>query len=55
MYAIRSYYETQVQFSSSVSEGFSLTVAEAMASGLAVVSCRSGGPEEIVRENKTGT
>ena len=40
--------------SSSLSEIFSLTIVEAMAAGLAVVSTRSGGPEEIVRHGETG-
>ncbi len=43
-----------VYLSSSVSEGFSLTVVEAMAAGLPVVSTRSGGPQEIVRHGETG-
>ena len=43
-----------VYLSSSVSEGFSLTVVEAMAAGLPVVATRSGGPEEIVRDGETG-
>jgi glycosyltransferase involved in cell wall biosynthesis len=40
--------------SSSTSEGFSLTVVEALAAGLPVVSTRSGGPEEIIRHGENG-
>jgi len=43
-----------VYLSSSISEGFSLTVAEAMAVGLPIVATRSGGPEEIISDGKTG-
>lgn len=43
-----------VYLSSSVSEGFSLTVVEAMAAGLPVVATRSGGPIEIIRDGETG-
>jgi len=39
---------------SSRAEGFSLTTVEAMATGLAVVATRSGGPEEIVEDGVTG-
>lgn len=39
---------------SSVHEGFSLATVEAMAAGKAVVATRSGGPEEIVEDGKTG-
>ena len=35
-------------------EGFSLSTVEAMASGLAVVATRSGGPEEILTDCVTG-
>ncbi|MBN1941189.1 MAG: N-acetyl-alpha-D-glucosaminyl L-malate synthase BshA [Candidatus Diapherotrites archaeon] len=35
-------------------EGFGLVVAEAMASGSAVISSKCGGPEEIIEENKSG-
>lgn len=43
-----------VYLSSSTSEGFSLTVVEAMAARLPVVATRSGGPEEIVLQGETG-
>lgn len=43
-----------VYLSSSVSEGFSLTVVEAMAAGIPVVATRSGGPDEIIRNRETG-
>ena len=39
---------------SSSSEGFSLSVCQAMASGVPVVSTRCGGPEEILRDDVTG-
>ena len=40
--------------SSSLSEGFSLTVVEAMAARIPVVATRSGGPDEIVQHRITG-
>ncbi len=40
--------------SSSTSEGFSLTLVEAMMEGLPVIATQSGGPEEIVEDGKTG-
>jgi glycosyltransferase involved in cell wall biosynthesis len=40
--------------STSTSEGFSLTTIQAMASGLAVVATRSGGPDEIITDGKDG-
>jgi glycosyltransferase involved in cell wall biosynthesis len=43
-----------VYLSTSTSEGFSLTVIEAMAAGIPVVSTRSGGPQEILRPGETG-
>lgn len=43
-----------VYLTTSTSEGFSLTVVEAMAIGLPVVATRSGGPEEIIRSGETG-
>jgi glycosyltransferase involved in cell wall biosynthesis len=39
---------------SSVSEGFSLATVEAMAAGKPVIVTRSGGPQEIVDEGRTG-
>ncbi|MCA1818304.1 MAG: glycosyltransferase, partial [Acidobacteria bacterium] len=39
---------------SSVEEGLGLPLMEAMATGLPVVSTRSGGPETIVAEGETG-
>ena len=38
----------------SISEGFSLTTVEAMASGTPVVATKSGGPEEIITDSKDG-
>jgi glycosyltransferase involved in cell wall biosynthesis len=40
--------------STSTSEGFSLTTIQAMATALAVVATRSGGPEEIVTDGVDG-
>jgi glycosyltransferase involved in cell wall biosynthesis len=40
--------------SSSSSEGFSLSTVEALWLGRPVVATRSGGPEEIVRDGRTG-
>lgn len=39
---------------SSVSEGFSLATAEAMAAGKPVIVTRCGGPQEIVEDEQTG-
>jgi glycosyltransferase involved in cell wall biosynthesis len=39
---------------SSKSEGFSIATVQAMASGLAVVATRSGGPEEIITDGVDG-
>lgn len=36
------------------SESFSITVLDASASGLPVIATRSGGPEEIIEDGKTG-
>ena len=38
----------------SISEGFSITTVEAMASGLPIVATRSGGPETILLDRETG-
>ncbi len=40
--------------SSSTSEGFSLTLVEAMMAGVPVIATKSGGPEEIIKDSKTG-
>lgn len=39
---------------SSYTEGFSLALVEAMASGLPVIATRSGGPERIIDADRTG-
>lgn len=39
---------------SSDTEGFSLTTAQAMASGIPVVATRSGGPEELINDGLDG-
>ncbi|WP_228739306.1 glycosyltransferase family 4 protein [Marinobacter arenosus] len=38
----------------SVSEGFSISTVEAMMAGVPVIATRSGGPEEIIDDGKTG-
>jgi glycosyltransferase involved in cell wall biosynthesis len=43
-----------VYVNSSISEGISLTILEAMAAGLAVVATRVGGTPEVVRDGETG-
>ena len=43
-----------VYLSSSISEGFSLTVVEAMAAGIPVIATCSGGPEEIIKNGQNG-
>jgi glycosyltransferase involved in cell wall biosynthesis len=46
--------ELDVFVLSSTSEGFSLATVEAMAAGRPVVVTRSGGPEEIVEDGRSG-
>ncbi len=48
------YREATVFALPSNEEGFGIVLAEAMASGVPVVSTRSGGPESVVVEGKTG-
>jgi glycosyltransferase involved in cell wall biosynthesis len=43
-----------VLVSTSRSEGFSLSTVQAMAAGVPVVATRSGGPEEILEDGRTG-
>jgi len=38
----------------SITEGFSLATIEAMNAGIPVVATKSGGPEEIIVNNKNG-
>lgn len=38
----------------SISEGFSISTVEAMMAGVPVIATRSGGPEEIIDDRKTG-
>lgn len=53
--ALRDLYATcDVWLCCSLSEGFGLTVLEAMACRTPVVSTRCGGPEDFVEENKSG-
>ena len=48
------YRNFDVFVSSSRSEGLSLAFLEAMASGLAVVATRSGGPQEVIEPDQSG-
>lgn len=50
----RLYNNLDVYVSSSTSEGFSMTCAEAMACGAPVIATRCGGPEEIIDHGVTG-
>lgn len=48
------YANIDIFVSSSLSEGFSLSTVEAMACKLPIVVTKSGGPEEIIRDYKSG-
>lgn len=48
------YNNLDVYVSSSSSEGFSISCIEALACGVPVVATRSGGPEEIIEDRKSG-
>ena len=48
------YRQAQVFVSPTYAEGFSNTILEAMASGLAVVSCRSVGVVDCIRDGENG-
>ena len=48
------YRRADVFVSPTYAEGFSNTILEAMASGLAVVSCRSVGVVDCIRDNENG-
>jgi glycosyltransferase involved in cell wall biosynthesis len=53
--ALAELYRRACMFAlSSVEEGLSLPVMEAMASGLPVISTRCGGPETVVADGETG-
>jgi glycosyltransferase involved in cell wall biosynthesis len=51
---VRQYQGAEVALLSSWQEGFGMVLVEAMACGTPVVSTRSGGPEEIIRDGVTG-
>jgi len=54
-FALADVYRGACMFAlSSVEEGLSLPVVEAMATGLPVVSTRCGGPETVVADGETG-
>lgn len=48
------YRAFDVYLITSHSEGFSLSTVQALATGLPVVATRSGGPEEIIADGRTG-
>ncbi len=48
------YREASVFVLSSNEEGFGLVLAEAMSSGVPVISTRCGGPESVVADGRTG-
>ncbi len=50
----RLYREASLFVLASNEEGFGIVLAEAMASGIAVISTRCGGPESVVVEGRTG-
>jgi len=45
---------SDLYLSTSTTEGFSLTIVEAMAAGVPVVSTKSGGPEEFIENGRNG-
>lgn len=52
---VQNIYKTiDIYILPSISEGFSLTTVEAMASGLPVIATKCGGPEEIITNNQDG-
>lgn len=51
---VRWYQRATMFVLSSRQEGFGIVLSEAMASGLPVISTKSGGPEDVVVDGKTG-